>query len=167
MVVEKKEDPVKSKSSEYPDHPRVAVGAVVFRNDKVLLVKRANHPGKGLWAIPGGRVRLGEKLQEAAQREILEETGLVIRARNPIFTFDMVEKDDAGRVRYHYLIVDLIADYVSGEICAGDDALDARWISPLEMSEYPTNISTRRLLMQKFGFGMDADGRWMGKKMVM
>ncbi|MBW2439133.1 MAG: NUDIX domain-containing protein, partial [Deltaproteobacteria bacterium] len=59
----------------------VAVGAIVFENDRVLLVRRGQPPSQDLWAIPGGRVKLGETLQEAAEREILEETGITIRAR--------------------------------------------------------------------------------------
>jgi ADP-ribose pyrophosphatase YjhB (NUDIX family) len=69
----------------YPDLPRVAVGAVVFKDNKVLLVKRAKPPAQGLWAIPGGSVELGETLQQAAERETLEETGIMIQAKN-LFT---------------------------------------------------------------------------------
>ena len=82
-----------------------------------------------MWSIPGGRIRLGETLQAAAEREILEETGVVIRANRPVLAFDVIQKDDRGVVKYHYVIVDLTADYVSGEPRAGDDAADARWIS--------------------------------------
>ena len=68
---------------EYPDSPQSAVGAIVIRDDEVLLVKRNKPPGRGLWSIPGGSIELGETLQEAAEREIREETGVIIRAKNP------------------------------------------------------------------------------------
>ncbi len=70
--------------SEYPNSPQVAVGALVFRENRVLLVKRNQPPGKGFWAIPGGRLKLGETLKEAAEREVMEETGVIIRARSPV-----------------------------------------------------------------------------------
>lgn len=99
---------------EYPDHPRVGVGAVVLREGRILLVRRGVAPAKGLWAIPGGGLRLGETLQAGAEREILNETGIVIRAGAPLFTCDSLEKDGAGRIRFHYVIVDVMADYLSG-----------------------------------------------------
>ena len=76
---------------EYPDQPRVGVGAVVLREGRVLLVRRGVAPARGLWAIPGGGLRIGETLQEGAEREILEETGIVIRAGAPVFTCDSFE----------------------------------------------------------------------------
>ncbi len=135
-------------NSAYPDHPRVAVGSVVVKGDSVLLVLRGKPPSKGVWAIPGGSINLGETLQEAAEREILEETGIIIKAGKPVFTFDFVERDDTGRVRFHYVIVDLMAEYVSGEPHPGDDALNAGWISPQEIDELNVSPMTRRLLKQ-------------------
>ena len=114
---------------EYPAGPQTAVGAIVFRDDKVLLVKRANHPGQGLWAIPGGRVKLGETLQEAAMREVKEETGVIVNPKDPVYVFDVIDRDDEGGIRFHYVIVDLLAEYLSGEPDAGTDASEARWIS--------------------------------------
>jgi 8-oxo-dGTP diphosphatase len=137
----------------YPDQPQVAVGAIVFKDDKVLLVLRANPPAKEQWAIPGGRVELGETLQEAAEREIKEETGITIRAREPVLTFDVIDRDDAEHVRFHYVIVDLAADYISGEPQPGDDAASARWISPEELNTLPVSPTTLKLLRQHYNFG--------------
>lgn len=140
-------------ASEYPDHPRVAVGAIVLKADRVLLVRRKNAPSRGLWAIPGGCVELGETLQEAAEREIREETGLRIAAGEPAVTFDVIDRDAAGRVRFHYVIVDLLAIYVGGEIQPGDDALDVRWVHRQDLERLDMSEMTRQVLKQKFGFG--------------
>ena len=137
----------------YPAVPRVAVGAVVFHENRILLVRRGQPPSLDTWAIPGGKVRLGETLQQAAEREILEETSLVIRAGKPVYTFDHVERDEKNRVRYHYVIVDLMADYVSGRIRPGDDVLDARWMASTELAEYNLSPPTRALLKNMFEFG--------------
>ena len=139
--------------NDYPDHPRVAVGAVVFKDEQVLLVRRGQPPAKDLWASPGGSVRIGETLQEAAEREILEETGIQIQASKPIYTFDVIERDPAGRVQFHYVIVDLAADYVMGEPSPGDDAVEARWISAEEINDLPVSVATVKLLKTQFGFG--------------
>jgi len=137
----------------YPDAPRVAVGAVVFKQDRVLLVRRGQPPAKGLWAIPGGSVKLGETLQAAAEREIREETGITIRAREPVYTFESIVHDDAGSVRFHYVIIDLLADYLDGEPIPGDDALAARWFSHRDLAEAHVSTATLRLLYEDFHFG--------------
>ncbi len=136
----------------YPEMPKVAVGAVVFKNERVLLVRRGQPPSEDLWAIPGGSVEIGETLQEAAEREILEETGIYIRAGEPVFTFDAIDRDRAGKIRFHYVIVDLAADYVRGDPKAGDDAADARWISAQEINTLQVSAPTLKLLQEKFGF---------------
>jgi 8-oxo-dGTP diphosphatase len=140
-------------SSDYPVQPQVAVGAIVFKDSRVLLVQRGKAPALGMWSIPGGSLELGETLQRATEREIREETGLTIKAREPVFTFDVIDRDENGRVRFHYVIVDLMADYISGELRAGDDALDARWVSSAETKSLNMSEKTRHLLTQKFGFG--------------
>lgn len=133
---------------EYPEHPRVGVGAVVIREGRVLLVRRGAAPASGLWAIPGGGLRLGETLQKGAEREILEETGIVIRAGEPIFTCDSIIRDEEGRLRFHYVIVDMAADYINGDAKAADDALEARWISPEELQDLAVTKTTLKLLHQ-------------------
>jgi len=130
----------------YPKVPQPAVGAVVFKEGRVLLVRRAKDPAAGTWAIPGGRVRLGETLQQAAEREIREETGLIVKAGAPVYTFDVIERDQQGRVRFHYIIVDLAADYVSGDLVAGDDALEAGWFGPDQWETIAINPATLQFL---------------------
>jgi ADP-ribose pyrophosphatase len=139
--------------SPYPECPQVAVGAVVFKDDQVLLVRRGRPPAEGLWAIPGGSMELGETLQEAAEREILEETGIRIRAGEPVFTFDVVQRDEDGRVRFHYVIVDMQAEYLGGTLCPGDDAAEARWVSADVLENLEASGRTRQLLKRQFGFG--------------
>jgi 8-oxo-dGTP diphosphatase len=143
---------VLSKSA-YPDHPLLAVGAVVIHEGRVLLVRRLRPPGQGQWAIPGGKVDLGETLAQAAEREILEETGLTIAAGEPVYTFEVVERDEEGRVRFHYVIVDLAAEYLGGDLRPGDDAADARWVAPEELAALRVHPRTRELLQRRFNRG--------------
>jgi len=131
---------------EYPESPVVGVGAVVIKDGKVLLVKRGVDPKKGLWAIPGGSLKLGETLQEGAEREILEETGITIRAKEPVYSFDFFERDGDGRIRFHYVVVDMMADYISGEVQGADDALEARWVSPEELKDMEVSRNTLKIL---------------------
>jgi ADP-ribose pyrophosphatase len=140
--------------NEYPAHPCVAVGAIVFKGGSVLLVRRGQAPAEDLWAIPGGKVKLGESLQQAAEREIKEETGLTIRAREPVYTFDHVARDTDGRIRFHYVIVDVVADYIRGNPRPGDDALEARWVSAPELKKLKVSEKTLELLSQRFNFGV-------------
>ncbi|MCX5846860.1 MAG: NUDIX hydrolase [Deltaproteobacteria bacterium] len=131
---------------EYPEGPVVGVGAVVMKDGKVLLVKRGVDPNKGVWAIPGGSLKLGETLQEGAEREIMEETGITVRAKEPVYSFDFFESDSAGRVRFHYVVVDMMADYIGGEVQGADDALEARWVSPEELKDMEVSRNTLKIL---------------------
>ena len=137
----------------YPIQPVVAVGAVVFRNGAVLLVRRGKPPSYGQWAIPGGSVRLGEGLQAAAEREILEETGVRVRAGKPVLTFESIQHDADGRVIYHYVIVDLEAEYLTGAPVAADDAADARWVTGEDLKQMDVAPVTRKFLLEQYGFG--------------
>lgn len=129
-----------------PSFPQLAVGALVQHAGAVLLIKRASQPNVGQWAIPGGKVHAGETLQQAAEREIREETGITVRAGEPIFCFDLIEHDEQGNLRFHYVIVDVLAEYISGEAKAADDALEAAWIQYSDLDQYNLNPTTRKLL---------------------
>ena len=137
----------------FPERPRVAVGAVVFKDERVLLVKRGKPPSAGTWAIPGGSVGLGETLRLAAEREVLEETGVRIRAGEPVLTFETIEPDPDGRVRFHYVIIDVAAEHLGGEPQAASDADEACWVSTADLRRLSVNRRTRELLKDRFGFG--------------
>ncbi len=136
----------------YPDAPRAAVGALVMREGRLLVVERGKPPAEGVWALPGGSVELGETLGEAAEREVLEETGVVVRAGAVVHAFDAVVRDDDGRVRFHYVIVDLACDYVSGEAVAGCDARSARFVSREEFATLRSSRATVDLLRRITSF---------------
>ena len=117
----------------------VGVGAVVVRGDKALIIKRAHEPRKGEWSLPGGLLELGESLQDAALREIKEETGLDVVVGPIIETFDRVHRDDAGRIRYHFVIVDFVCWSDQGEAAPASDAEDAAWATEGELDDYEVN----------------------------
>jgi len=131
---------------EYPEYPRVGVGAVVLREGRVLLVRRGVPPSQGLWH-PGRRPRTGRDPAGGAEREILEETGITIRAGEQVFTGDLMERDANGRIRFHYVVIDFAADYVSGEVNGSDDASEAAG-SPGGTSGSPATKTTLKLLRQ-------------------
>jgi ADP-ribose pyrophosphatase len=120
-----------------------------------LLVLRAKPPAENHWTIPGGSVELGETLQEAAEREIWEETGLTIQAGEPVYTFDVIERDPKGAILFHYVIVDLVADYVSGELRPGDDAIDVCWASFRDVKSLKVSDATRKLLKECYNSWRD------------
>lgn len=112
----------------------MGVGAFIVKNNKVLLVKRANEPNKGKWSIPGGVVKLGESLIDALKREIFEETGLEIEALDVACVSEEIVRDNTG-IKFHYVIIDFFAKVVGGELRVGSDAEDAKWISFDELDE--------------------------------
>lgn len=121
-------------SREYPDRPIVGVGAIVWRGERVLLIRRGRPPRLGQWSLPGGAQQLGETLEEAIRREVREETALELAAVRFLTTVDLVERDPEGRVRYHYTLVDFTAEAAEGDPVAGDDAAGVAWFAPEEVA---------------------------------
>lgn len=128
--------------------PKAGVGAVIFHKHKILLVKRGNPPYQHEWAIPGGKIKPGETLQQAAEREILEETGITIKAGEAVFAFDIIEKDSHGNILFHYVIVDLAGTYIKGEVNTGSDASAAGWFTKTELASLNLNQATMELLQR-------------------
>ena len=133
---------------EYPAHPVVGVGAVVVRDGKALIIKRAHEPRKGEWSLPGGLLELGESLQDAAQREIKEETGLDVDVGPVIETFDRVHRDDHGRIRYHFVIVDFVCWSNRGVAVPGSDAEGVAWVTPEEIDVYEVNAHAKAVILK-------------------
>lgn len=121
---------------EYPEAPIAGVGAVVIHGDSVLLVRRAHEPLKGRWSLPGGVLELGETLEAAIAREVLEETGLAIETMLVVEAFDRISRDDAGRVQYHYVLVDFLCRVTGGSLAFASDAMDARWVTRPELNAH-------------------------------
>lgn len=130
--------------------PSLAVGAVVIHRGKALLVRRGKPPRQGLWAIPGGRVRAGETLARAAEREVREETGIEVRAGEVVHVFEHIEAGEDGP-RFHYVIIDLVAQYLSGTPCAADDADAVDWFANADLDAAEVDGETRYLLREKLG----------------
>jgi len=148
---------------EFPQHPRVGVGGIVVDRGRVLLVRRGHAPLKGEWSIPGGLVELGESLREAVEREIQEETGLLVKARGPMGAFERVIRATKpramrGRVQYHYVLIDFLCELrrapgqeTSDHPQPWTDVTDARWVSESELPRYRLSASARQVIQQAFG----------------
>lgn len=120
----------------YPDRPYVGVGAVIVHEDRVVLVKRRYEPLAGRWSIPGGAVETGETLEACVAREMAEETGFVVDVGPVIEVVDRITHDEAGRVVYHFVLIDYLCRPVGGELRAGSDVAEAVLVEPSELAQY-------------------------------
>ena len=118
---------------EYPDNPLVGVGAVVIQENRVLLIRRGQPPLLGEWSLPGGVLECGETLRDAVVREAREETGLLVETGEMLGVYERIIPGDAGRVRYHYVLLDFLCRPVGGDLKAGSDAADVRWFTREEL----------------------------------
>jgi 8-oxo-dGTP diphosphatase len=119
-----------------PARPIVGVGAVIFDGDRVLLVKRGHEPLKGEWSLPGGRVELGETLEDAVAREILEETGLEVTVGPVVEVLDRVRLAPDGRVEHHFVIIDYLCYRQGGSLAHASDADDVQWVDVARLANY-------------------------------
>jgi len=131
---------------EYPDHPLVGVGAIIVEDGRVALVKRGHPPLLGEWSIPGGAMEVGETVREAAVREAREETGLVVVAEELLGVFDRLIRDEQGRVRYHYVLIDFLCRCAGGSLCASSDADEVRWFTPAQLKLLPLPEDTAEVI---------------------
>ena len=122
-----------NESRRYPTRPVLGVGALIFEDDRILLVERGREPLKGQWSLPGGAVETGERLEDAIIREVREETGLEVQPTKIATVFERILHDPGGHPEYHYVLIDFICRVSGGSLCAGDDSNCAAWFRIDEM----------------------------------
>ncbi len=131
---------------EYPDRPIVGVGAAVVDRGRVLLVKRGHAPLLGEWSIPGGALEVGETLEQALRRELREETGLEVTPLEVLEVLDRIIRDDDGRCRYHYVLIDYLCRVDNASATAATDVTECRWVAPDDLPQYKLRPETLRVV---------------------
>jgi ADP-ribose pyrophosphatase YjhB (NUDIX family) len=126
--------------------PVVGVGAVVWRDDRVLLIRRGTPPKQGAWSLPGGKQEWGETVATAAAREVWEETGVRITVGDVVAVVDLIQRDEEDRIQYHYTLVDVLARWESGDAHAATDATDVAWVTLDELGHYELWSETERVI---------------------
>jgi 8-oxo-dGTP diphosphatase len=135
--------PDERSSRQYPPRPVLGVGALIYQGDEILLVQRGREPLAGYWSLPGGAVEVGERLEDAARREVLEETGLYVAVGDIALVFERIMPDETGRCEYHYVLVDLRCQVERGILRPGDDARDVRYFPINQLANLQLTEGTR------------------------
>lgn len=130
----------------YPSQPIVGVGIVIFNKQNILLIRRGKNPRKGEWSLPGGAQELGETIFEAAKRETKEETNLEIKVLGLLDVINSIHKDDKGRIKQHYTLIDVYASVISGKPIAGDDADAVSWFNINNINSLNLWSETERII---------------------
>jgi mutator protein MutT len=141
---------------EYPDRPIVGVGGVIVDDGKVLLVRRRYEPLKGHWSLPGGMVEIGETLEAALTRELLEETGLAVDVGPVIEVFDRITPDEDHRIRYHFVLIDYLCWPGGGALRAGSDVDAAIWADPDNLAEYSLTDKATSVIRRGMRLALEA-----------
>ncbi len=144
---------------EYPDAPRVGVGAVILSGERVLLVRRGAPPAAGKWSVPGGLLRLGETVEAAVAREVKEECGIRVRLNGVVGVVDRIIRDADCRIRYHYVLIDYLATPQEEEARAGSDAAEVRWARVEELDRYDTTEGLREMVERAVSLRKGETGR--------
>jgi len=122
----------------YPTRPHLAVSAAIFRDGRVLIVRRGRPPAHGLYTLPGGGVELGETLEQAVVREVREETALAVAPLALVGFREAIGRDTAGRIERHFVILPFAARWIAGEIALNEELAEAQWRRPDELAGLKT-----------------------------
>ena len=134
----------------YPAAPVCAVGALIYRGSRILLVRRGKAPSLGKWSVPGGRLRLGETLEAAVIRETREETCLAVRPLRIGKVVEHLLRDKRGDIEYHYVIVDYVCRIVGGSPQPASDVSEVRFVEISELSEWDMTEGTAEVIREVF-----------------
>jgi len=131
---------------DYPKNPLFGVSSLIIKNNKVLIVKRSSKPE--IWSLPGGLVELGETQRSAAIREAREETNINIKIIKFLENLDIIIKDEKNQIKKHYILAVFSGEYINGNIIAGDDALDAKWLPIQDIKNIDMTNGTDQFIMK-------------------
>jgi 8-oxo-dGTP diphosphatase len=134
----------------YPQRPLVGVGAILFRRDRILMAQRGKPPLKGWWSLPGGALELGESLEDAVCREVLEETGLVVEPVKLFEVFERIIRDETGAPEYHYVLIDYVCRVKGGTLFPGDDVCAVDWVRRRDLASLPITEGTLAVIERAF-----------------
>jgi 8-oxo-dGTP diphosphatase len=134
----------------YPSRPVLAVSAAIIRDGKVLIVRRARPPARGVYTLPGGGVEVGENLHEAVVREVREETGLAVEPVALAGYREAIARDQDGRVERHFVILPFAARWIAGEPVLNDELSEAMWLHPSDMTGLTTTQGLAEIIAAAF-----------------
>lgn len=135
---------------EYPAQPVVGVAGIVIRNGRVLLVRRGESRMQGQWSIPGGCLELGETIKQGVERELREETGLEVGCVALVDAVDAIDKDEWGRIRFDFVILDYLCEWLSGEAASSSDAAGHAWVLESELASYQVDEVAVEVIRKAF-----------------
>lgn len=134
----------------YPKRPVLGIGALIFKRNRILLVERGKEPLKGFWSLPGGALETGELLEDGIRREVLEETGLVVKPLEVITIFERLMPDAEGRTEYHYVLIDYMCRVISGEAAPASDVSALCWVDEKDVPGYRLTEGTLGVIQKAF-----------------
>jgi len=134
----------------YPSRPYLAVSAAIIRDGKILIVRRARPPARGLFTLPGGGVEVGETLHAAVIREVREETALTIEPLGLAGYREAIARDRDGRIERHFVILPFAARWIAGDVALNEELAEARWLVPAELAGLKTTEGLAEIVRAAF-----------------
>jgi len=133
----------------YPSQPIPAVGAFIVRDGEILLIRRAYEPCAGKWSIPGGIIELGETTIDALKREVFEELGVRLKSLKLLDVYDYISRDEDGKIRYHYVIIDFLVDLESFKITPSSEIVEYGFFTRDEMLSMPDLVPSVKAVIER------------------